>query len=88
MRTNIDIDDELMRQAMVATNTTTKKAAVEASLRKLIEAEAREKSRVEAMAEQEKSRLAAIRDGHLNEWHEQLVRTGTFNEEFDHANQH
>ncbi len=36
MRTNIDIDDELMREAMLATGTTTKKAAVEACLRKLI----------------------------------------------------
>ena len=32
MRTNIEIDDELMRQAMAATNTTTKKAAVEQAL--------------------------------------------------------
>ena len=30
MRTNIDIDDKLMRQAMKATGATTKKAAVEA----------------------------------------------------------
>jgi Arc/MetJ family transcription regulator len=44
MRTNIEIDDELMRQAMVATNTNTKKAAVEASLRKLIEVKAHEKA--------------------------------------------
>jgi len=33
MRTNIEIDDELMRQAMAATGATSKKAAVEASLR-------------------------------------------------------
>lgn len=33
MRTNIDIDDDLMAKAMAATETTTKKAAVEASLR-------------------------------------------------------
>jgi Arc/MetJ family transcription regulator len=32
MRTNIDIDDKLMRQAMRATGTKTKKAAVEAAL--------------------------------------------------------
>ena len=37
MRTNIEIDDELMRQAMAATNTTTKKAAVEASLRQTVQ---------------------------------------------------
>ncbi|WP_058188887.1 type II toxin-antitoxin system VapB family antitoxin [Terracidiphilus gabretensis] len=32
MRTNIDIDDKLMRQAMKATGAITKKAAVEAAL--------------------------------------------------------
>jgi len=32
MRTNIDIDDKLMRQAMKATGAKTKKAAVEAAL--------------------------------------------------------
>lgn len=37
MRTNIDIDDDLMQEAMAATNTTTKKAAVEASLRQTIQ---------------------------------------------------
>jgi Arc/MetJ family transcription regulator len=33
MRTNIDIDDKLMKQAMKATGTATKKAAVEESMR-------------------------------------------------------
>jgi Arc/MetJ family transcription regulator len=42
MRTNIDIDDELMRQAMAATGTTTKKAAVEAAMRKAIQLKAQE----------------------------------------------
>lgn len=36
MRTNIDIDDELMAQAMVATGQTTKKATVEAALTQLV----------------------------------------------------
>lgn len=33
MRTNIEIDDKLMRAAMKATGVTTKKAAVEAAMR-------------------------------------------------------
>jgi Arc/MetJ family transcription regulator len=33
MRTNIEIDDKLMKQAMKATGATTKRAAVEAALR-------------------------------------------------------
>lgn len=77
MRTNIDIDDELMRQAMAATGTTTKKAAVEASLRKLIEVKAREKALDEAMKRQGEDRLKALREGRLEEWHEELLRTGT-----------
>jgi len=36
MRTNIDIDDELMEKAMRATRQKTKKAAVEAALRKVV----------------------------------------------------
>jgi Arc/MetJ family transcription regulator len=34
MRTNIDIDDELMERAMKVTGQRTKKAAVEAALRR------------------------------------------------------
>jgi len=45
MRTNIDIDDELMREAMIATNTATKKAAVEASLRQAIQIKRQERIR-------------------------------------------
>ena len=37
MRTNIDIDDKLMKQAMKASNTTTKKAAVEIALRHMVQ---------------------------------------------------
>lgn len=37
MRTNIDIDDELMREAMRASGVGTKRAAVEEGLRLLIE---------------------------------------------------
>lgn len=37
MRTNIDIDDRLMKRAMKATGQKTKKGAVEAALRKVIE---------------------------------------------------
>lgn len=36
MRTNIDIDDELMAEAMEATGTKTKKAAVEAALTEVV----------------------------------------------------
>ena len=36
MRTNIDIDDDLMREAMEASGETTKRAAVERGLRLLI----------------------------------------------------
>jgi Arc/MetJ family transcription regulator len=36
MRTNIDIDDKLMEQAMQSTGATTKKAVVEEALRMLV----------------------------------------------------
>jgi Arc/MetJ family transcription regulator len=37
MRTNIEIDDELMKQAMAATGLPTKKAVVEEGLRRLVQ---------------------------------------------------
>ena len=40
MRTNIDIDDHLMREAMRHSGTSTKKATVEAGLRLLIKTHA------------------------------------------------
>ena len=42
MRTNIDIDDKLMKQAMKATGATTKKAAVEACMRQMVRLTAQE----------------------------------------------
>ena len=36
MRTNIDIDDDLIAEAMVATGLATKKATVEEALRRLV----------------------------------------------------
>lgn len=43
MRTNIDIDDKLMKQAMKATGATTKKAAVEAALREVVQLKKQER---------------------------------------------
>jgi Arc/MetJ family transcription regulator len=40
MRTNIDIDDDLMRQAMRCTGSRTKRAVVDAALRLLVKTQA------------------------------------------------
>lgn len=45
MRTNIDIDDELMAQAMNATGLTTKRETVEAGLRLLVKLKGQERIR-------------------------------------------
>ena len=45
MRTNIDIDDKLMKQAMKATGAVTKKAAVEAALRQMVQLREQERIR-------------------------------------------
>lgn len=47
MRTNIEIDDKLMRQAMKATQTTTKKGTVEACLREVVQL--RKQGRIRAL---------------------------------------
>jgi Arc/MetJ family transcription regulator len=45
MRTNIEIDDKLMKDALKATGAKTKKEAVELGLRTLIDLRAQEKAR-------------------------------------------
>jgi Arc/MetJ family transcription regulator len=43
VRTNIDIDDKLMKAAMKATGAKTKKAAVDAALRKVVQLKKQER---------------------------------------------
>jgi Arc/MetJ family transcription regulator len=45
MRTNIDIDDDLMEQAMKASGLTTKRDTVEAGLRLLVQLKAQQRIR-------------------------------------------
>jgi Arc/MetJ family transcription regulator len=45
MRTNIEIDDKLMKQAMKATGAKTKRETVEASLRKVVQLKAQTRIR-------------------------------------------
>jgi Arc/MetJ family transcription regulator len=88
MRTNIDIDNKLMRQAMKATGATTKRATVEACLRKLIEVHTHEAAQDRILRQQEKERKKAMREGRLEEWHAELVKRGNTPEAVAHANQH
>ena len=69
MRTNIDIDDELMREAMIATNTVTKKAAVEACLRQTIRLKNQEGIRALFGKIQWEGDLDAMRESRFPEWH-------------------
>jgi len=80
VRTNIDIDDELMREAMRATGATTKKAAVEASLRKLIALKLHEKDVAEHFRLQEIARKKAEREGRLDQWFADLKKNGSYPE--------
>lgn len=88
MRTNIDIDDKLMRAAMKATGTTTKRAAVEASLRKLLDVHDREAAQKRIFHRQERERLVAQREGRLEEWQANLIRSGNTVEALAHADKH
>jgi Arc/MetJ family transcription regulator len=67
MRTNIDIDDHLMREAMRRSGAPTKRAAVEAGLRLLAETHAqgsirRLRGRVVWEGDLQQSRLARVRE--------------------------
>jgi Arc/MetJ family transcription regulator len=66
VRTNIDIDDRLMRQAMQRSGAPTKKAAVEAGLRLLVETHAqgsirRLRGKVRWEGDLNQSRLGRVR---------------------------
>jgi Arc/MetJ family transcription regulator len=74
MRTNIDIDDELMKQAMKATGAVTKRAVVELALQKLIQLE-EQKGILKWFGKiQWEGDLAAMREGRLPEWEAERER--------------
>ncbi|MGA3263060.1 MAG: type II toxin-antitoxin system VapB family antitoxin [Terracidiphilus sp.] len=87
MRTNIDIDDKLMKQAMKATGATTKKATIDKALRKLVALKAHENAVAEVFRRQEIERRAAERAGRLDEWHAELVKKGNWPKEPSDANE-
>jgi|HubBroStandDraft_2_1064218.scaffolds.fasta_scaffold115173_3 Arc/MetJ family transcription regulator len=60
MRTNIDIDDKLMKQAMKATGAATKKATVEAALRQMVQ--------IKAQGAIRKLRGKVVWRGHDDDW--------------------
>ena len=60
MRTNIEIDEKLIKEAMRATGTTTKRAAVDASLRQTIQLKKQEGIR--------KLRGKVVWRGHDDDW--------------------
>lgn len=67
MRTNIDIDDQLMRQAMRSSGATTKKAAVEQALRLLVKTRSqasmrRLRGKVKWNGNLEESRLGRVQE--------------------------
>lgn len=63
MRTNIDIDHKLMKQAMKAANAATKKATVEAALRQIVQLKKQERIRKWRGRIQWEGDLAALREG-------------------------
>jgi Arc/MetJ family transcription regulator len=63
MRTNIDIDDELLTQAMKAAGTTTKKATVEEALRQLVKNHDRRKAIADLAGIGWEGDLKAMRQG-------------------------
>lgn len=69
MRTNIDIDDDLMNAAMKATGATTKKAAVEAALRQVVQLEKQQGVLKWFGKIHWEGDLDAMRESRFPEWH-------------------
>lgn len=87
MRTNIDLDDKLLRQAMEATGTATKRAAIEKALRKLVALKVHEQKVKEAFRLQEIARKQAEHEGRLDEWQAELVKKGNWPEVLSDADE-
>ncbi len=68
MRTNIDIDDELMKRAMKAANAATKKATVEAALRQMVQLKKQEGIRALFGKVEWDGDLDAMREGRALKW--------------------
>jgi Arc/MetJ family transcription regulator len=68
MRTNIDIDDELMAKAMAASEATTKKAVVEQGLQLLVRLKAQEEILKWFGKVRWEGDLAASREGRFLDW--------------------
>jgi len=73
MRTNIDIDDELMRQALAASQETTKKAVVEKALRLMIRLRAQEGIKKLRGKVKWEGDLEAMREGRFVNWEEDFL---------------
>ena len=71
MRTNIDIDDTLMKHAMKATGATTKKGAVDAALRLAVRLKKQGEIRKLFGKVQWDGDLASMREGRFLDWEEQ-----------------
>jgi Arc/MetJ family transcription regulator len=74
MRTNIDIDDKLMKQAMKATGATTKKAAVEACMRQTVQLKKQSRIRELFGKVQWEGDLDAMREGRFLNWEEEFEK--------------
>jgi Arc/MetJ family transcription regulator len=74
MRTNIEIDDKLMRQAMKATGATTKRAVVETALRKVVQLKKQEGVLKWFGKIQWEGDLDAMRQSRVLEWEEERAR--------------
>jgi Arc/MetJ family transcription regulator len=69
MRTNIDIDDKLIKAAMKATGASTKKAAVEAALLKVVQLKKQERILQLFGKVQWEGDLNSMRESRFPEWH-------------------
>jgi Arc/MetJ family transcription regulator len=65
MRTNIDLDDSLLAEAMAATGLATKKATVEEALRRLVRQHRRRNALADMAGLRWEGDLDAMREGRL-----------------------
>jgi Arc/MetJ family transcription regulator len=82
MRTNVEIDDKLMRQAMAASGKATKKAAVEEALRLVVQLKRQEGMKKLFGKVRWKGNLDDMRESRFPDWDEAKTRVA---ENFDES---
>ena len=77
MRTNIEIDDQLLAEAMALSGEPTKRATVEAALKAFVRLKRQKQAAMDMAGLGWEGDHSAMREGRIPEWSRSIVRPGS-----------